>query len=513
MEENKKILNRIMLIMNYDSSKTLNENTVDLNLSEQIGPVKDIEAALIGLKDIERAALRNILSKDAKNILKSDGTAFKSVGEFESALEKRQLVPTVLGRVRTQLLHDPSIGTDLKAFLLKDLTESSGFISKYKDLKPEEIVAELQKGKSPYTPEQAQEIVNTFERQRKGLPPVEPVKAPEAKAETPVKAPEAKADPPISVTNIGDNNTTFIQIGQFTGVENMAKNDLKKINKIAAQAKEVPIESLTSGAEVVVATEKGAVKSTKEGLLSKGKGIVKAFLINRVVQTALISAGLMGALYFVLREMHGGNVVVVSGTSSGNGHYTPVQDFPFPYMSKNEKIRECQKCLGMEQRYQTGNYGPITKQTLDDAGYDTSQGITQELYNTIISKCQGTNTVPTPPPVTANATPERVAPPEKITTSNLSLSNIANGVNTNKTVSNPTTQLAPTSSQSTIPPERRAELIDNIRRNKKYVGPALNPEEKAMVNDYMSKSGFGIPSTEKIKYNSGVPASEKLRYK
>jgi hypothetical protein len=98
-----------------------------------------------------------------------------------------------------------------------------------------------------------------------------------------------------------------------------------------------------------------------------------------------------------------------------------------------------------------------------------------------------------------------VTPITPINTSKLSLSNIANTIEPNKLASSPV--------GNQMSPERSSELINNIKRNKKYVGPALNPQEKTFVDQYMAKSGFGSPTTEKIRYKDGIPSSEKIKYK
>jgi len=508
MEKNKKILNRVMLIMNYDSSKTLNENTTELGIVEQAGAVKDIEKVIVGLKGAERAALRDILFKDSKNIIRSDGSAFKSVTELESALKNGELAPSVLGRLRSQLLRNPNIGAELKAFLIQDLTKSPKFIEKYKNSSHDEVVAGLQKAK--YTPEQAQEIATTFEKQRKGLP-VEPI------------APEAAVKPPEAVSNKTDIKTEFGQGNTFNGpvsinnnvtnqisiagkdVENISKSE---VGNIVSQAKEVPTEFIKDGAKVVVSTEKAAVNSTKETLMKTAGRVIKTFMISKAVLIGLGVAGGVGLLYLLLRKKHPDSDIVIVDENgndiNGGSQYTPVMDFPFPYMSENDRIRECQLCLGMELKYQTGKYGPVTQEALQNAGYDTSQGITEEMYKQILSNCKDGNTgIPTPPPVIAP--PERVTPIDKVNTSRLSLSNVANSLNTDKLASSP--------NQSIVPIERRNELIDNIRRNKKYVGPSLNPEERTFVDDYMNKMGNGSPSKEKITYQNGTPIKQNIRYK
>ena len=87
----------------------------------------------------------------------------------------------------------------------------------------------------------------------------------------------------------------------------------------------------------------------------------------------------------------------VTATAQQKPKYSYKEDFPFTYMTKNPKIAEIQKAIGMEQRYQTGNFGPITQKALLEKGYDTTQGITQELYNKII-----TTATPEAAPATRN---------------------------------------------------------------------------------------------------------------
>ena len=65
----------------------------------------------------------------------------------------------------------------------------------------------------------------------------------------------------------------------------------------------------------------------------------------------------------------------------------------FEFLCRAPKIKEIQICLGMEVRFQTGNFGPLTKKALEDMSYDTSQGITVEMYNRIKSTCTGNSDV------------------------------------------------------------------------------------------------------------------------
>jgi hypothetical protein len=66
----------------------------------------------------------------------------------------------------------------------------------------------------------------------------------------------------------------------------------------------------------------------------------------------------------------------------------------------------------MEERYQTGNFGPLTKKALEDMSYDTSKGITVEMYNRIKSTCTDNSNVRAPrldgsiEPLKTNLTPK-----------------------------------------------------------------------------------------------------------
>ena len=105
----------------------------------------------------------------------------------------------------------------------------------------------------------------------------------------------------------------------------------------------------------------------------------------------------------------------------------------FEFGCKSPKIREIQKCLGMEERYQTGNFGPLTKKALEDMSYDTSKGITVEMYNRIKSTCTDNSNVRAPrldgsiEPLKTNLTPKS-AP---VNADNLKLPNLQPVTNNN----------------------------------------------------------------------------------
>jgi hypothetical protein len=61
--------------------------------------------------------------------------------------------------------------------------------------------------------------------------------------------------------------------------------------------------------------------------------------------------------------------------------YRTCTDFPFTFGCKSDTIARFQGCIGMLAKYQTGNFGPMTKKAIEDRGEDASQGITKELYD------------------------------------------------------------------------------------------------------------------------------------
>jgi hypothetical protein len=99
----------------------------------------------------------------------------------------------------------------------------------------------------------------------------------------------------------------------------------------------------------------------------------------------------------------------------------------FEFGCRATKIKEIQKCLGMEERYQTGNFGPLTKKALGDAGYDVNQGITVDIYNKIKASCTDNSNVRAPKldnakiePIKTDLTPKAAG----INTDNLKMPNI-----------------------------------------------------------------------------------------
>jgi hypothetical protein len=81
--------------------------------------------------------------------------------------------------------------------------------------------------------------------------------------------------------------------------------------------------------------------------------------------------------------------------------------YPIKFRCKNETIKKVQACLGLPMKYQTGNFGPITKQALINKGYD-GNSITTEIT---INVC-GQNNPNKPPVTTPPVKPEEIEAPD-----------------------------------------------------------------------------------------------------
>jgi hypothetical protein len=65
------------------------------------------------------------------------------------------------------------------------------------------------------------------------------------------------------------------------------------------------------------------------------------------------------------------------------------QDFPLAYGCKSSKIAEVQKCLGVAD---DGKFGPATMKALVDNKYDTSRGLSKDVYDAVKGNCNPTQT-------------------------------------------------------------------------------------------------------------------------
>lgn len=106
----------------------------------------------------------------------------------------------------------------------------------------------------------------------------------------------------------------------------------------------------------------------------------------------------------------GGGKIDDAGPARTRSTYKPCANFDLTPGCKSDYVREVQLCLGLPQKYQTGNFGPITTKALSDAGYDGST-LTKDVYLKITSNCNGSTTgTTTEPTKRLNAEPIKLPP-------------------------------------------------------------------------------------------------------
>jgi len=131
----------------------------------------------------------------------------------------------------------------------------------------------------------------------------------------------------------------------------------------------------TKGTKLLERIKTGKVTITKNGQLftSPTKGLagtnVKVFRMSKEKIKSLSKIGITGmGILFLIGKMYPNDTVAVvdengndaTNTNTPSATYVDKSDFPFPRGSKNEKIRDIQRSLGFPEKYQTGNFGPMT---------------------------------------------------------------------------------------------------------------------------------------------------------
>lgn len=182
--------------------------------------------------------------------------------------------------------------------------------------------------------------------------------------------------------------------------------------------------------------------------------------------------------------------------------YKNCDGFPFTMGCKSSKIKEIQKCLGLESKYQTGNFGPKTKTALENWGSKNGKrqnyfivmmslksgtvdampvfAIAENVYNEIISKCKSTQT-DTPIAKKTTINPETIkSDPLKTDTGTIIKSN---------------------TTTSTLTDDVKYEISANVKRQKLlgiptgrmvYKGRDLNSEEQGFLFKVMDNKGYRL---------------------
>lgn len=174
--------------------------------------------------------------------------------------------------------------------------------------------------------------------------------------------------------------------------------------------------------------------------------------------------------------------------------YKDCDDFPFKFGCRNAKIKEVQKCLGMESKFQTGNFGPLTLSKLRNQ-YGTDV-IDQTTYDTIMKNCkkvsQTGTTVNTGTTVTTTGT--TVTPPKP----------------TGETPPKPSGETpSPVKPEASLNRRTCKSLFDTINDRDQAAGKATaTDKEKQQLKFCMQQYNFGVGSgVNRMKRRYGLTSS------
>jgi hypothetical protein len=132
----------------------------------------------------------------------------------------------------------------------------------------------------------------------------------------------------------------------------------------------------------------GRVTSADKGLTKKGTWSCPGGKMQ-VAEDTTLNEDALGNIQITWDGQPTKTTTTGGGGTTKTSMYKNCTDFPFTFGCKSEKITEIQKCLGMEEKYQTGNFGPITKAKLIEKEINDGTSITQEDYNKIMASCGG----------------------------------------------------------------------------------------------------------------------------
>lgn len=215
----------------------------------------------------------------------------------------------------------------------------------------------------------------------------------------------------------------------------------------------------------------------------------------------------------------GGNGGSTGGGKSGGNKYHDCPDFPMRPGCKSPRIKEVQYCLGIESKYQTGNFGPLTLSKLESwakennkninvgtntntsnmPGVGAMNGISKETYDDIIKNCKGSK----PTSTSGETKPNETKPTETKPTE------------TKPTENPPVASTTPSKTNGETPDEVYRRLVKNkylfgrLRgRRVVYKGPDLSKEEQEKLIEYMNSTGYRLS-----RFNNDYSEGDKLVFK
>ena len=157
--------------------------------------------------------------------------------------------------------------------------------------------------------------------------------------------------------------------------------------------------------------------------------------------------------------------------------------FPLIFGDRGPIIKEVQICFGFEQKYQTGNFGPVTLKKLQEL-YGVSE-INEDTYNRIKEKCKSSTPTPTVTPTVTTTTNTSTTPTSTTTTTTPT-----------STTTTPTSTTTPTTPVSDVV---KQEIRSNLKKREGvlgvgggyvYKGRDLTPDEQNYLIGYAKERGY-----------------------
>jgi hypothetical protein len=425
-------LNRVKLLMSYDSKNTLSENIEIIKLdeskkiiSEQTG--KALLKSILGTSD-EAAALALKTTKNLKytagvklfdDIAIYGNTGLRSGDEVMTALIKNTLNKAQLSELAKGLMKTGKATGSLRTTLTNKAADLAVKDARYVKLSQKQLKdALIKKG---YDSGIADEIASKFANKR-GTPTVKTGNKPGGKTRTPRK-PRVK-----STTYTPTPGKTTIWQNLKTRIAGMARGKIFKYLLIAGGLYLVWKWWTDEGsAPFPECIGKNIPKEDFEKMVSDGLDYV---LITDTGNSTIDQNG--GGRFFDDKDFTTGNgkysgtwsekdgsiVITINGTDysiscegmnddddndngggnggggnggGGNGggnsdSYKVCDSFPLTKGCSGSKVSEFQKCIGVTA---DGKFGPKTEQRLKDKGYSTT--VTQEVYDKILKNCGSSN--------------------------------------------------------------------------------------------------------------------------
>jgi len=138
---NESIINRFKILMEYDTSKTLDENS--LLLSEAPNPFASLA------KSISKSSIDDVIKAARGGIKNTKGVVISNADDLIKSLEKNLISAASVGKIRTGLMKSPNLRFAEKTALIDDFVSNPNVYNKYKNMKQKDIATRFKAANYP----------------------------------------------------------------------------------------------------------------------------------------------------------------------------------------------------------------------------------------------------------------------------------------------------------------------------------------------------------------------------